>query len=251
MANPKLHELLAVEGDRGAVANNIIDEAVVTFRKREELFHGQVRTLSMMDESRSREDTTETKPLVTTVATKLDYVAKRVAPYYDVLLQRDSTNQIAKADLVVDGKTMAKDLPATFLLTMETQLKRLRQTYDVIPTLNPGIKWVSDEAAGAGIFRQEEASVTMRTEKAVRSQILIQPTKEHPAQIEKWHEDVPIGRIETTRTTGVLKSADKAALLERIDTLIRAVKKARQRANTAEVVKAKLGADLFAYIRDG
>lgn len=244
----KLHELLAVEGDLASVAEKVTDEAVNTFSKKQEHFVGQVRTLTMFDEARSGENVTDEKPLVTTVGAKLDYVAKQVIPYFDAVLQKDVTNQSAIADLVVNGKTLAKDLPATFLLGMEARLKKLRKVYETIPTLNPGIHFVKDEAAGEGVYRQENPSTNMRTEKTIKHKVLYDATKEHPAQIERWNEDVPIGRIETAHTSGMVSPAEKSRLLGNVDTLLRAVKKARQRANTVDAATTKVASAMFDYI---
>lgn len=248
----KLHELLAVEGDLASVAEKVTDEARNTFIKKQEHFVGQVRTLTMFDEARSGENLTEEKPLVTTVRDKLSFVEKQISPYYDAVLQKDVTNQNATADLVIAGTVIAKDVPATFLLGMETKLKKLRKVYEAIPTLNPGTKFIKDEVAGKGIYKQESPVVGMKTEKTVNHKILYEATDHHPAQIEKWNEDVPIGRIETSHTSGMLSPAEKSVLLGNVDTLLRAVKKARQRANTTKVASGySIAKIMFDFIHDG
>ena len=73
-------------------------------------------------------------------------------------------------------------------------------------------------------------------------------TKEHPAQVESITTDVAIGKITVNNWSGMLSPAQKSILLGKIDTLIRAVKKARQRANTTEVVKVNIGDKLFDFI---
>ena len=243
----KLHELLAVEGDLSNTADKVIAEAVNTFTKKNEHFMGQVRSVVMFDDSRSGENATEEKALVTTVQKKLDYVSGMVSKYWDAILRKEQTNQKATADLIFDGEVVYAALPATFLLGMESRLKKLRVIYEAIPTLNPNAVWELDTAAGEGIYRSP-TTANMRTEKTVKHKILYEATKEHPAQIEKWNEDVPIGRIESTVVSGMFTPAEKSRVIGRIDQLIRAVKQARQRANDTKVENTEIGAKLFELI---
>lgn len=244
---PKLHELLAVEGDLAATSKKLSDEAKVTFEKRADHFMGLATTVTMLDAARQGENTAEEKAMVSTVADKLNYLTKPVVKHFDAVLQKDSANQEATADLVVDGATLGENLPATFLLGLENHLKRLRPIYEAIPTLKPGLDWKKDENLGANVYKAP-SQTSFRTEKVVGYQVLYEATKEHPAQIKDWTEDKPIGRVERTETSGMLSPADKAAILGRIDTLLRAVKRARQRANGQEVQDRHIGAALFGFI---
>lgn len=80
----------------------------------------------------------EHKEMVTTVHDKLDYMLNQhIVPYLDAVLQKERANQDAKADIVVDGIVLAKDVPATFLLGLEEKLKRVHEVLDKIPTLAP------------------------------------------------------------------------------------------------------------------
>ena len=78
--------------------------------------------------------------------------------------------------------------------------------------------------------------------------VLVEPTKEHPAQIEKWADDVKIGRITDTTWCSMYSPAEKSALIGRIQELLAAVKQARQRANCQEVVDVKIANSLVQYI---
>lgn len=243
----KLHELLAVEGDLSAVATKVTEEAANTFSKKSDHFYGQVRTVSFLNEARAGENTTEEKTIVTTVDEKLDYVRSMVAPYFDAVLQKEATNQEATADLIIDGQTIAHNLPATFLLGLETKLKNLRTMYAAIPTLQPGINWAKNDGAGAGHFIAP-ATTSFKTEKTVKHKVLVEATKEHRAEIEKWNEDVPVARIDTVATSTMLTPHRKSEILGRLDKLIRGVKKARMRANDTTVVDRSIGKELFDFL---
>lgn len=245
---PKLHEILAVEGDLDATAKKVVDEAIVTFTKKPDHFQEMHRAQVMFDEARANENVEEGKAMVTTVADKLSHVKRHVVDYLDTFARKEATNQVAVADLIVDDAVLVKNVPATVLLGLESKLKNLRNMYEAIPTLAPGVKWEHDDTRGANVYQASEAETRMKTEKTLQHKILVQPTDKHPAQVEKWTQDVPVGKIVLNQWSGMLSPADKSKLLGRMDVLIRSVKKARQRANTAEVSDIAIGDALFNFI---
>jgi len=171
-----------------------------------------------------------------------------IVRYLDAVLQKERTNQEARSDLVVDGTVIAKDVPATFLLGLETKLKTVRSVYETIPTLQPGIKWERDDTQGKDVYRRAHPEEKFRTKKNMKNHVVAEATKEHPAQVQVYNEDEKVARIVTDTWCGMVSPAEKSALLGRIDKLIRAVKKARQKANTTEVIKTTIGKELFTYI---
>ena len=246
---PKMHELLAVIGDTSTAASAILKETETTFSKKPEHFKGQTRAITFFDEARAAENVSETKEVVTTVMDKLDYTFKSVGRYWDALLQLETTNGVARADLMVDGNVLATDVPATFLLGMETRLKELRAVLLTIPTLAPELAWSKDETADFTYVSPPQ--VNFRGEKTMKYKVLYEATDKHPAQIEKWNEDVPVARIETTHRSTMLTPSQKSQMLMRCDSLIAGVKAARQRANTAEVERREIAATMFTYIANG
>lgn len=244
----KLHEILAVEGDLDAKAKAVMDAAVTNFTSHPDNFVEQSRSLAMFDDDRANENTDELKALVETVGDLLASVRFHAGKFFDTFACKEATNQTARADVVVDGETLLEAIPATVLLGLESKLKAVRAVYAAIPVLQTGVKWELDADRGAGIYRVVDPEVRMRTEKAIQHKILVEATKEHPAQVEKWTQDIPVGRITVSTWSSMLSQADKSQLLARVDALIRAVKKARQRANTAEVVEINVGDALFKFI---
>lgn len=244
----KLHELLAVEGDREQVAKHVQSEAMETFSKRHDHFIGHTKTTTFFDENRQQENTREEKALVTTVDDKLSHVRKHVSAYLDVFGQKEWSNTGAKADLIVDGHVLLSNVPATLLLGLESRLKTLRAVYQNIPTLAPGVPWELDTSQGSGVFVNPTADARFKTEKQLKWEVMVPATDKHPAQVEKWAADVPIARVEQQNWSGMWTPAKKAAVLARIDNLVGAVKQARQRANEAEVIGQKISDVLFTYI---
>jgi len=249
----QLHELLAVEGDLAGVAKKIVEEAAHTFKNKGDHFYGSHKVLKMFDENKQNEEAAgeSHKEMVTTVDQKLLYVFDHVMQYYDAILQKEATNQNARSDLVVDGVEIAKDVPATFLLGMESRLKVVRSMCESIPTFSPGIRWVEDTSRGEGVFRAEHPEVTNKTEQVLRFLEVSKATNQHKAQVETWKDNVPVGTYTSERWCGMYSPAQKSNILGRLDKLIQAVKQARQRANKTEVIGGKIGENIVNYIMEG
>lgn len=243
----KLHELLAVEGDLEGTYKKVLEEAKVTFGKKAAHFFGRHKKLEMFDENAPRPPD-EFQEMVTTVHDKLEYVGEHIIRYFDAVLQKERTNQAATGDIIIDGNVIAKNLPATFLLGLETRLKLIRSMYETTPTLPPGDKWIPDPNRGKHVFVMANPDEKFKTAKTFKHKILYDATDKHPAQIEKWEEVENVGKYSTETWSGLISTAEKSVLLGRIDKLIRAVKKARQRANTQEVIEITIGKELFDFI---
>jgi len=243
-----LHEILAVVGSLDGAKDKIIAEAQNTFTKKAAHFMGWHKKLEMHDEARKQEEIEENQALVTTVMAKLDYMKKSCVRFYDAKFQKETGGQLAKADIVIDDQVLASDVPVYFLLELEKELKQLRVVYDSIPTLAPGVEWKKAEDIGDGIWRAANKLQKTKTEKTPQHKIIVPATKEHPAQIREWNEDKVVGMYITDTWSGMLSPAEKSVLLDRFDKLLRAVKKARQRANGTEVPKVTIGSAIFSYI---
>ena len=244
----KLHELLAVESDLEGTYNRILKETADNFKKHPDRYFGKHTRIEFFDENAVQEADIH-KKLDDTVQSKIKYSQKAVIRYFDAVLQKERTNQEARANVIVDGVTIAKDVPATFLLGLENKLKKVRSAlYESIPTLQPGIEWAKDDTIGDDVYRAIHSEEKFRTKKNMKNHVVTEATKEHPAQVNVYTEDERIARVISDTWCGMISSAEKSQLLGRIDKLIRAVKKARQKANTTEVIKMTIGDYLFDYI---
>src|SRR5438132_1009448 len=83
-----------------------------------------------------------------------------------------------------------------------------------------------------------------------RNHVKYEATKEHPAQVEMYMEDVWVGTWTTTKLSGAIPAATRNAMLERVRKLLDAVKEAREEANLLQVQTQKLGDALLAYVFD-
>ena len=251
----KLHQLLAVESDKEGKYKRVCEESKKVFSK-PATFYGSHRKLESFLEDDKTAYPEENQELTTTVKERMEYTGKSIADYLDVLYQKEATNQTAKADLVVDGVTIGQNLPATFLLGLEVRLKYIRGVYEAIPTLPNGIKWTESTDKGEGIWDMVHPEEKLKTKMMFKSQVLVEAKfpKEGqggtslPAQIEKWEEQVPVGKFVKNIWCSMITSHEKAEVLGRIDKLIQTVKKQRQQANTAPVVQGNVGQEIAKYI---
>ena len=252
----KLHELLAVEKDRKATALKIITETNNTFAKKQQLFSGHIRFFEpKTDDPQFQFEEAEESRLVTSVPEKLDYFEKHMVNLFDLLLQKETTNCEAKADIILNendkAETIAENVPVTALVQLEGFLGSLRnKIYDTIPTLDPKRSWDKDDDRGEGYYRSSEKRVR-RTKKDIEHAVVVPPTKEHPAVVKDHPKDVYVGDWVEKHFSGMLRPADKSVLLGRLSNIIDAIKKARARANDLEVKKVKIGNAIFKYIRKG
>jgi len=243
----RLHQILAVEPDLEGKYKRVCEETKKVFSK-PAMFTGFHRRLELFEDDDAYSYPDEHQDMTTTVQERLDYTGEAVADYFDALFQKEATNQNAKADLVVNGFLIGQNLPATFLLAMESRLKYVRSIYEAMPTLTAGIEWKPSLDKGEGIWEMVHPEEKLRTKMTFKSQILVDATEFHPAQIEKWEEQVPVGKFVKHTWCGLVTSKRKAVLLGRIDALIRAVKQARQKANSVDVVKGNVGDCIMEFI---
>lgn len=235
---PRIHELIAAENDRVAQANAVVDEAKVTFDKKADHFMGQTRRVTMYDEARSLENTTDVKELVETVRNKLDHVWEFFGKGMDTVVTKDVSNLSpeARADVIVNDKVVLQNVPATALLTLERQLAKVKELYLMIPTLDPAYSWVSDDSAAMpGVMKTMHPQEGQKTEKVADVLVLYEATDKHPAQVKEITLDKNVAKITVERQSGMVSPATKSRWLANISALQTAVKEARQRANMAEV----------------
>lgn len=241
----KLHELLAVESDLKGAAEKIVAETINTFTKKEHHFVERFKSYQAKDED-GETFAPEKQEMVTTVPKKLEHTQEVVVKYLDAVAQKEATNTAAQALLEVDGVALIDTpLPATMLLALEGKLKQLREVYNSIPTLDPSETWHWDLSTQT---YEAEPKQTYKTKKVMKNHVKAPATDKHPAQVEVYNEDVRVGTWTEKKWSGMVTPAEKAELLARVDKLMQAVKKARQRANDAETKNVSIGDALFNYI---
>lgn len=246
----KLHELLAVEGNLKAQAEAARKDLLNTFEKKRHLFRESRKTFHSSEENAAPDVVEDQLDLNTTVPREIEWITGFIQKAIDAGYQVCEGNMGARADIVLDDNTaIAKSVPATALMELGHRLKDLQDFVAGIPTLDPAKGFTLDPARGTGIYKAREERKT-RTRKIKRGLELAKATDKHPAQVTLIEEDIPIGTIIEQEWSGLVTPARKADLLERVEELIRAVKKARSRANEIEleVQSHKIGSVLLKYV---
>lgn len=180
---------------------------------------------------------------------ELGKVAKLLTESYDTAATREYGNCQAKADIKVDGTTVLSGVPVGFLLFLEKQLKmEILPFLAKLPVLDPALVWTWD--ADNEIYRTEPTWVH-RNEKRLRNHVMSRATEKHPEQVQVVQEDVPVGKWHSTKYSGAIPAARKAALIHRAEQLLEAVRVAREEANAVRVEEVHVGADIFNYLLAG
>lgn len=172
-------------------------------------------------------------------------VSTALVELFDVIATKDSANTKARADVVVDGITLLKDIPATTLLYLEKKLVDLHTFVAKLPVLDQSEAWHFDDASNSWI---SEPAQTIRTKKVLQNHVKSPATDKFPAQVETFTEDVPVGTWTTIKQSGALPASRAAQLLNRVEKLQRAVKHAREQANMVEATPVEIGASILGYL---
>lgn len=245
---PKLHELLAVNDNLKGQADKCRAELTSTFEKKRHHFGRKLVTFKPIADGQPTV-TEEQSDIQTTVGAELKWIGTMLADSMDVAFQIARTNQEAVADIVLDGGTvLAKAVPATALLELEKRTNEIHALVVAIPTLDPAKAFAPDPQEGRGIYRARPETKT-RTKKVPKVLTLAAATEKHPAQVQAYHEDEPIGTVETIEWSGLITPTQKADMLDRVEILRRAVKAARSRANNVDAqIDQKIGKNLLDYV---
>jgi len=147
----------------------------------------------------------------------------------------------------VDGKVLIKDVPPTYLLWLEKQLVDLKTFVDKLPILDPSEEWAYNDAQACFATPPTQ---THKTKKIPRNHVKSEATEKHPAQVDVFMEDVVVGYWTTVKFSGALPAQVVNEMLERVEKLQRAVKFAREEANTHEAAAVRYGDAVLGYLFD-
>jgi hypothetical protein len=238
-----LNQIVAVEAGVKSETTRVVTD-LHRLSQNETLLSGRVRTYTPRDDEGERLPE-ESQPVQLRHADVLVTLADKLTRLFDVVLTKDVGNTGATANITVDGVPLLEDVPVTYLLFLEKQLVDLRTFVGKLSVLDPSVRWELDPATGD--WRSAPVETT-RTKKIPRNWVKAEATREHPAQVEVYHEDVVVGTWATTRLSGALPALRKGELTDRIDRLLTAVKYAREAANSQEIADKHVGATVFGWL---
>ncbi|HEV3171801.1 MAG TPA: hypothetical protein VGZ32_15735 [Actinocrinis sp.] len=239
----KLNQIIAVEKGVKSKSFQELTEAHHAVQKAV-LLSGISRTYQAKDEEGE-----QLPPESTRVQVKAEEVLRRTAAtltrLFDVTATKDWANCVAKADVTVDGRTLVKDAPVSYLLFLEKQLTDLHTFVKKLPVLDAAEAWSHDPSTDAW---KTEPVKTIKTKKVPRNHVKAEATEKHPAQVEVYYEDIPVGYWTTVKFSGALPAVRINELLERVESLQAAVKFAREEANGTAVTDQHVGDAVFGYL---
>lgn len=239
----KLNQIIAVE--KGVKSKSYQDVTAAHHRvQKPALLAGISRTYQPKDEEGE-----QLPPESTRVQVQAEEVLREMSAsltrLFDVTATKDWANCTARADVTVDGRTIVADVPVSYLLFLEKQLTDLHTFVKKLPTLDAAESWSHDPSTD---WWKTDPVRTIRTKKVPRNHVKAEATDKHPAQVEVYYEDVPIGYWTTVKFSGALPARRVNELVERVEKLQQAVKFAREEANGAEVTDQRVGDAVFGYL---
>lgn len=232
----RLHQLLAVRQDVSNRQNRTVTSFYQKAQKRS-LFEGMNRNYQPFVDAPENQVPSESVLVQARVDQMLAGVLESMGKLFDMNATIDMANTAAMAPVVLeDGTQLTVALPSTHLLFLEKQLVDVRTIINALPVLDSAFVWSRDEQTG--LFQTDELK-TLKTKKEKKVLIAYAATDKHPAQVATYDEDVPVGTWVTRKLFGGISATRQAQLLSRVDTIIVAVKKAREQANSVAIEDAK------------
>ncbi|KUJ68812.1 hypothetical protein ACZ90_15525 [Streptomyces albus subsp. albus] len=239
----KLNQIIAVE--KGVKSKTQQDLAAAQHGlQKPALLAGISRTYQPKDEEGE-----QLPPESTRVQVKAEDVLRETATtltrLFDVTATKDWANCTARADVTVEGRTLLREAPVSYLLFLEKQLSDLGAFLRRLPILDAAESWALDPSTDAW---KTDPVRTVRTKKVPRNHVKAEATEKHPAQVEVYYEDIPVGYWTTVKFSGALPARRVNELLDRVEKLQQAVKFAREEANSVEVTDERVGDAVFGYL---
>ncbi|MCK5535641.1 MAG: hypothetical protein KAI79_02380, partial [Bacteroidales bacterium] len=196
-SNTALHEILAVETGLAETANRTQKETTKTLENKKTIFTGLLKShIIFAEEDQNKVQANDIKEVESTVKEQLDYASNEIGRYWDSVYKKEEANQRAKADIIIDGVVLVKNIPSIVLLSMEKKLASLIGMYNAIPTLDASKAWEQDTTyPKANIFRtkhdkETQQSVTVRDFKEISA-----ATKEFKAQMVEVSDVKVVGKF--------------------------------------------------------
>lgn len=249
----KLHQVIAIE--RGVASESESELAkvrkVIAVGGEQDPLTGSERTYEPVAEDGEQFPPTSRRVQVT-VPDLLEVAKNALARLFDVKYTREYANTFARADIVVDGETLLTDVPAGYLLFLETQVAALVSgLIDKLPQLNPAVEWSDDPALPRGV-RRAAPRKTHRAER-VRQVHVLSPNqvidgKPFAGNFQPYETEKIIGYWTEVRTSGQLPAREVQEMHRRGMKLLEAVRFAREQANTTDVEDKHAGEVMLGYV---
>ncbi len=210
----KLNQIIAVE--KGVKSKSLQDITAAHHKvQKPALLAGISRTYQPKDEE-GEQLPPESARVQIKAEEALREMSASLTRLFDVTATKDWANCSARADVVVDGRTIVTEVPVSYLLFLEKQLTDLHTFVKKLPVLDASESWSLDPSTD--LWKTDPVR-TIRTKKVPRNHVKAEATDKHPAQVDVYYEDVPIGYWTTVKFSGALPARRVNELLERVEKL--------------------------------
>lgn len=242
---PKLNQIVAIEKGVKQETTKELSAAHHTLQK-SDLFNGLQRNYTPLTEDGEKYPA-ESKNVQFDAKKTVRSVLTRLKELFDLTATRDYANCSgnANADLVINGETIAKNVPVPYLLWLEKQLQDLHTFVQKLPVLSPEDNWSFDKNRGMFVTETVQSAKTKKVKKPL---VLLAPTKEHPGQAKDYDEDVIAGYWHQQKLSSAFPSTTIQDILQRIESVQKGVRFAREQANAIEAPPLKVADQIFRYI---
>lgn len=240
----RLNQIIAIANTKKTKVATALS-AVHAVLSRPDLFSGLDRKYQSLDDEGEKLPP-ESKIIQKTASEVIAAAKSELTELLDVIATQEFANGDAKADIVVEGVVIAKQVPVSYMLFLEKQVDVIKGVVQKLPVLTQDVKWnrsVSDN----DIFVTDPVT-TNRTKKVPRSFTKSPATQYHPAQVEMFTEDVIVGTWSKIDTSSAIPASERDAMLKKIESLREAVKMAREEANSITVTDQKVGKSVLDFV---
>lgn len=239
----KLCQVIAVESKIKSKAHDDLTSVYQKLQKGD-LLTGLSRSYTPINDE-GEKFPPESKKVQLTVEDALKTAQEALTDLFDNTATKDFANCTAKADVVVGGTVLMKDVPVSYLLFLEKKLTDLHTLVSKLPILDPAENWKRDANQSAWVAEPKQTHKTKKISKAFE---LSPATEKHPAQVKEVVEDVLVGYWKTLNYSGAMPGDRVKELTKRVESLQKACKFAREEANSAVIPEVKVAGKIFNYI---
>ena len=239
----KLNQIVAIVSGEKTKANALLTNAHRGWHK--DRITGLNRTYTPLIEG-GEEFPPEQKQVQLRVRDALKEVQEKMSNFFNVVATQEYSNCSAKANVVVNGKTIIPDVPVSVLLFLEKQLTDLSTFISNIPTLPTDQIWRFDDGKNCYVT---EVVQSVKTQKVPTVLVKFAPTEHQPGQADIINVDKTIGHWSSVHMSGAMPEKERDDMLERVEQLQKAVVMAREEANSMVVTDQKLiGQQVFDFV---
>ncbi len=243
MPKPLLNQIVAlVTGKKTTYQKEL---TAIHHRLKQDQVDGLIRQYKPHDDSDLMIPQNDSKGIAVDLRNTIIDFREKFSEIVDLVATQDVANCKAAADVVVGDAVVLKAVPVTHLLYLEKVLVDMHTFIAGLPVLNPIHKWTYDSQRDCYVTDPVQ---TTRTAKRKVKFVKAEATDKHPAQVDVYDEDVPVGTWNTTYISTALEAPTQKAYLKRLEELRDAVKKAREIANGIEIDKVQYGQQLVDFI---